>query len=180
MAHTAAITTLFLLYNNTNRFIVNFFFIAWGVCCTGSVCWRGPERRIHKPPSLAPSLTWQRVKRGERGWEMKKKIAVRNSSHIMWKKKHIGWNVQRRGGKIRGEEKGYCSEGGFRARPPGIASWNKQTAVRQTVLLLMGEKLAAPWMFPCTFHFLNAVLSVHHLTRQQCLQTKTRFICCRT
>lgn len=29
-----------------------------------------------------------------------------------------------------------------------------------------------PWMFPCTFHFLNAVLSVHHLTRHQCLSKR--------
>lgn len=70
------------------------------------------------------------------------------------------------------EERKRVTVGGFRARPPGTASCNKQTAVTQTVLFLMGEKLAAPWMFPCTFHFLNAVLSVHHLTKQQCSEPK--------
>lgn len=114
------------------------------------------------------------------GWEIKKK-----GSNTRWK---TGWNVQRgrmvAGGRLEERKKGYCSNGwgmvgvgGLRAHPPGTASWNKQTAVRQTALFLMGEKLAAPWMFPCTFHFLNAVLSVRHLTRQQCLRTKTRFIC---
>lgn len=97
------------------------------------------------------------------------------------------------GGKIRGragqtegegtekrERHSYCWWWGFRVRPPSTASWNKQTAVRQTVLFLMGEKLAVPWMFPCTFHFLNAVLSVHHLTSHQCLRKEPRFICCCT
>lgn len=38
------------------------------------------------------------------------------------------------------------------------------------MLFLMGEKLAVPWMFPSTFHFLNTVLSVHHLTSHQRLR----------
>lgn len=169
MAHTAAITSLFLLYNNTNRFIVHFFFIAWGVCCTGSVCWWGSWEKDSQATFISPISELAQSK--ERGWEINKKKEIAACG-----KKNIGWNVQRSGRKIRGEEKGYCSEGwGCSGRVlPGIASWNKQTAVRQTVLHLMGEKLAALWMFPCTFHFLNAVLSVHHLTRQQCLQTQTR------
>lgn len=44
---------------------------------------------------------------------------------------------------------------------------------RQTVLFLIGEELAVAWMFLCTFHFLNAVLSVGHLTSHQCLRKGT-------
>lgn len=92
--------------------------------------------------------------------------------------------LERRAGETEGTEKrkrhSYCWWWGFRVRRSSTASWNKQAVVRQTVLFLMGEKLTVPWMFPCTFHFLNAVLSVHHLTSHQCLRKKPRFICCCT
>ncbi len=91
-----------------------------------------------------------------------------------------GLDRRRERGQKKGRDIVTVGGGGFRVRPPSTASWNKQTVVRQTVLFLMGEKLAVPWMFPCTFHFLNAVLSVHHLTSHQCLRKEPRFICCCT
>lgn len=51
--------------------------------------------------------------------------------------------------------------GGFMVRPRSTAGRNKQAAANDgTEPVLMGEELAAPWMSPSTFHFVNAVLSV--------------------
>lgn len=89
MAHTVAITALFLLYNNTNSFIApynlnmffffSFFFFIPHVGARGATypCY---ERRVYcqchacwnnKPPSLALSLIWW-MEKGEGGGEMKK------------------------------------------------------------------------------------------------------------
>lgn len=93
-----------------------------------------------------------------------------------------GGKIRGRAGRTEGERTDVVTVGGggsgcvLAAQPVG----NKQASVRQTALSLMGEKLAVPWMFPCTFHFLNAVLSVHHLTSHQCLRREPRFICCCT
>lgn len=81
-----------------------------------------------------------------------------------------GWTDGGRGDRNNKKDVVSVGGGGFGARLSSTASWNKQTVARQTVLFLMGEKLAVPWMFPSTFHFLNAVLSVHHLTSHQCLR----------
>lgn len=102
-----------------------------------------------------------------------------------------------RRGKIRGKDGPITGEfrdarGGKTGRSVVIVGWwgvqgassqhsqSEQTLAIQTPLFLMGEKLAVPWMFPCTFHFLNAVLSVHHLTSHQCLRKEPGFICCCT
>lgn len=58
--------------------------------------------------------------------------------------------------------------GGARGSWFQLGKTNKRIRIR--------EELTVPWMFPCTFHFLNAVLSVFHLTSHQCLRKKPRFI----
>lgn len=127
MAHAAAITTLFLLYNDTNRFSVNFFHSPRSLLpclCMLTGSWEKDSQATFIS-LIASSLTWRR---GGRGWEIKKK--KKNSQSKGWKK-NIGRNVQSRGGKIRGEEKGYCSEGGFQGAS-SRHSQLEQTNGRQT------------------------------------------------
>lgn len=81
---------------------------------------------------------------------------------------------------------------GFRVRPHSTAqhSQREQTSGREdgTEPVLMGEKLAAPWMSPSTFHFVNAVLSVTPVNKapvprekkekkKKKKKRKARFIC---
>lgn len=84
MAHTAAITALFLLYKNTNRFIVIFFFIASSLLHWLRLLTRSWEKDSQATfiSFISDSAARERGV-GEGVGDEKKK----NGHHIGWKKK---------------------------------------------------------------------------------------------